>query len=118
MSNECYLCLRIDPEQFFQELRKYGFYSGEARRIVSWIKKIYEKDPTFLCGRRSSTIKASLAYIGARLLTNKRGREMYKFSQRDLALHFKCTETALRSNYQRIMKTFGYGSRFLRMGGD
>lgn len=120
MIDKCYLCMRIDAEKFYMELKELGFESDEAQVIVSWVKQIYEADPIFLCGRSSKSIKSGLAYVGVcvyqkgewvwtdQAKVNFENRYKYgkiwTFSQKIIAKQFKVTQACVRRNYRRILK--------------
>lgn len=94
----CYVCFRINGEEFYKELRSHEYPVEVARTIVSWVPKIYKEKPVFLCGKGANIIKASLAYIGGILFMK------HSPTQIEMAEWFNCTEVTIGANYRKCLK--------------
>jgi predicted transcriptional regulator len=57
---------RISPKQFYLELQQLGLNNTQAFEVASWLNIILSNSPTLYSGKKATTIKACLAYIGGK----------------------------------------------------
>lgn len=107
----CYVCLRIDGRQFYRELREMGFPAPAASEVVSWIKRIYERKPTFLCGKSGRVVKAVLGYIGAKTFLPQ---VLHMFRQVDFISYYNLSSRIITLNKRAFLEALKKAGVFPR----
>ena len=67
VENKCWLCLRITPKEVFNIIKKLDLPKDVSHKIfaecVNYVKRAYEKKPTYFCGKSKKRIIGGLIYI-------------------------------------------------------
>lgn len=69
--DECLVCRRVGPQQFYSELRRLGFTPDHGKKVLQFLAQIYFKDPLFFAGLKRSTIKYRVTYACSMYLREK-----------------------------------------------
>lgn len=105
----CYLCLRVDSNRFYKELRDFGFDGKQAQFTIGLIRKAYEADASLCSGKRTSVLKATFAYIGglASDVMFRYDDSLHRITIRDCRVKFNVTDQSIGRNYRRLARLLG-----------
>jgi hypothetical protein len=88
---------RIDPEEFERELCSLGLGTEESKAISYWADLIFSAKPTLFSGKKSSTIKACLAYVGGKVFNCRK-----LLTQQKILQFYGLNVNRFRSNRQLV----------------
>lgn len=101
---QCWVCLRITPEQVLKFSHKIWSESPDVARKIGIraseiIELTYQKNPIFCCGKRTNTLLSGLFYLLGFLYESPQ-------TLPQLCLKLKCKEPSARNSYYRWLKAF------------
>jgi len=104
MALECFVCLRIRPEDVLKWAHLVFVEDAKVARVVGLkaseiIRQSYILKRTFLCGKGTKFALAGLFYLLAVMHDVRK-------TQRDIAISFSISEVSVRTNFLRWLKTF------------